>query len=375
MNRYGIILAVLLLLPVIIFLPKNGKALYLFAAKEGTRCSSCHINPSGGMLRTRVGLDYAQNDHSFQEADTARPLLSFFMGENLQAGSDMRFLYNYRDSTDFDALSKEHSQSTFLTMQGALYVSANLGEHLTLFYNNDFGFGGFGQNRELWGLFKKLLYNAYVKVGRFKVPYGIRLDDHTSFVKDKLGFGTHSYEDGVEIGLAPATFFAHVSVTNGEEHPIPLDLNTYKAVTASSGFIIKHFSLGGSLYYNRTSFSNLEKKRAGAFGSISYGNLVLLGEVDYGWQDSLPGSFEPGSEVLAGYAEAGYQLHPRVWLKSKFDFYDPQRGMQDDDLQRITLEGDLYILKFSELRLLYRINQEEPEKDNNEASALVHIFF
>jgi hypothetical protein len=375
MKRNGIVLAVLFLLPVIIFVPKNGKALYFFAAKEGTRCSTCHINPTGGMLRTQVGLDYAQNDHSFREADTARPLLSFFMGENLQAGSDVRFLYDYRDSTDFDTFSKDRSQSTFLTMQGALYLSANLGEHLTLFYNNDFGYGGFGQNREMWGLFKKLPYNAYVKVGRFKVPYGIRLDDHTSFVKDRLGFGTQSHQDGVEIGLTPATFFTHLSITNGEEDHIPTDFNTYKAVTATSGFIIRHFSIGGSFYYNRTSFSRLEKKRAGAFGSISYGNLVLLGEVDYGWEDSLAVLLQPKTEVLAAYAEAGYQPHPKVWLKSKFDFFDPQRGAQDDDVQRITLEGDLYILKFSELRLLYRINQEKPEKDNNEALALLHIFF
>ncbi|OGC88980.1 MAG: hypothetical protein A2142_03560 [candidate division Zixibacteria bacterium RBG_16_48_11] len=373
MKRNGIVLAVLFLLPVIIFVPKNGKALYFFAAKEGTRCSTCHLNPTGGMLRTQVGLDYAQNDHSFQEADTARPLLSFFMGENLQAGSDVRLLYNYRDTTDFSDPTAQN-QSTFLTMQGALYLSANLGEHLTLFYNNDFGYGGFGQNRELWGLFKKLPYNAYVKVGRFKIPYGMKLDDHTSFVKDRLGFGTQSREDGVEIGLTPATFFAHLSVTNGEEN-LPIDYNTYKAVTATSGFIIRHFSLGASFYYNRTSFSSLEKKRAGAFGSISCGNLVLLGEVDYGWQDSLPGASEPEAEVLAAFAEAGFRPHPKVWLKSKFDYYDPQRGMQDDDLQRITLEGDLYILKFSELRLLYRINQEEPEKNNNEVLALLHIFF
>jgi len=50
-------------------------------------------------------------------------------------------------------------------------------------------------------------------------------------------------------------------------------------------------------------------------------------------------------------------------------------GVQDVDLQRITLEGDLYILKFSELRLLYRINQEEPQKDNNEALAWPRIVF
>jgi hypothetical protein len=372
MKKHGILLAAVLLLPAIIFVPQQGKALYIFAAKEGTRCSTCHVNPTGGMIRTQVGIDYAQNDHSFQEQENSAPLLSFIMGENLQAGSDMRFMYNYNDSTE---LPSYQSRSSFFTMQGALYLSANLGKNLVLFYNNDFGFAGLGQNREVWGMLRKLAYNGYLKVGRFRLPYGIRMDDHTSFVKDSLGFGTHSQDNGIEVGFTPATFYTYLALTNGEEHYVPFDRNTYKAFTASAGFIIRHLSFGGSFYFNRSSIGVQEKQRVGAYGSLYFNRVTLLAEADYGWDDSLKGFVPPSRELLAGYAQALYQLFPTLRMTAKFDYWDPHRGMQDDDIQRVTVGGDLYLFKLSELKLQYRINLEESKEKNNEFLSQVHFFF
>lgn len=373
MKKYGLILMVLFILPAVILIPQRGKALYFFAAKEGTRCGTCHLNPTGGMIRTQVGLDYAQNDHSFQEnGEESTNKLSFVLGENLQAGSDMRFLYNYKDSTEIPGYQ---SRSSFFTMQGALYLSANLGKNLALFYNNDFGFAGLGQNRELWGLVRSLPFHSYIKIGRFKVPYGIRLDDHTSFIKDSLGFGTHSQDNGIEIGFTPATLFAHFSLTNGEDHYTPFDRNTYKAASTSGGIITRYFSLGGSYYFNRIAPAFQDRKRAGVFGSFSYSKLILLGEVDYGWNDSLAASTFPSREILAGYAEAMLQLYPKLWLRGKFDYYDPQRGVKDDDIQRVTIGGSTYLYKFLDFGLQYRINLEQAKEKNNELISQVHVFF
>jgi len=371
MKKYGLILMILFMLPAVILIPQRGKALYFFAAKEGTRCGTCHLNPSGGMLRNQVGLDYAQNDHSFQEAEESGTPLQFFLGDNLQMGSDMRFLYNYKDTANVPG----QSRSTFFTMQGALYLSANLGKNLALFYSNDFGFAGFGQNRELWGLVRNLPYHSYLKIGRFKVPYGIRLDDHTSYIKDSLGLGSHSHDSGIEIGFTPATLFAHLSLTNGEDHAVPFDRNTYKAVSASSGIITKVFSLGGSYYFNRASFPFQEKTRAGAFGSLSFNKFVLLGELDYGWDDSLGNFATPSRELLAGYVEGMYQAYPKLWFRVKLDYFDPRRGVKDDDIQRVTIGGTAYLYKLLDFGLQYRINLEQAKEKNNELISQVHIFF
>ncbi len=372
MKKYGIILAALLLLPAIIFIPQQGKALYIYSAKEGTRCSTCHVNPTGGMIRTQVGIDYAQNDHSFQEQEDSSSHLNFFIGENLQVGSDMRFMYLYNDSAE---LPGYQSRSSFFTMQGALYLSANLGKNLVLFYNNDFGYASLGHNREIWGMLRKLPRDSYLKAGRFKVPYGIRLDDHTSFIRDSLGLGIESQDNGIEIGLTPATFFTHLSLTNGEEHFVPFDRNVYKAFTASAGFIVRYFSLGVSYYSNRSSFQIQERRRAGVFGSFSLEKFILLGEIDYGWNDSLSGFVPPSREVLAAYAQVFYQLFPTLRLTTKFDYWDSRRGIQDDDIQRVTVGGDLYLFEFSEFKLQYRINLEESEAKNNGFLSQIHIFF
>jgi hypothetical protein len=350
MRKYYLGLAVLFVLPAVTLLPQKGKALYHFAALEGTRCSTCHVNPGGGMLRSQVGIDYAQYGHSFGEPADAPPSLNFFIGDNLQAGSDMRFLYDYEDTTDLNNPSAR-SRSTFFTMQGALYLAAYLGPRLVLFYNNDFGFGGIGQSRELWGMLRKLPYGGYLKAGRFKLPYGIRLDDHTSFIKDRLGFGNRSQDNGLEIGFEPCIFYLRLALTNGEDPALPFDNNTYKAFTSSAGFFRKNFSLGASYHFNRTEFAAQERHRAGLFGSASIGNLIVLGEIDYGWNDSLSGFVPPDNQLMAGYLEGIYNLVQDVWLSAKLDYFDPQRGRRDDDLQRISLGGRVYGFKFSELRL------------------------
>src|SRR3989337_2495137 len=127
-------------------------------------------------------------------------------------------------------------------------------------------------------MFRRFPFNSYLKVGRFKVPYGIRLDDHTSFVKDMLGFGNRSQDNGIEIGFTPATFFWYLSLTNGAGDPVfPFDDNRFKAATSKGGFTIKHFGLGTSFSYNRAKFTG-DRVRAGIFGSFSLRNFVFLAE-------------------------------------------------------------------------------------------------
>lgn len=381
MRKIGILLIFLTLLGLSwLYHSQTLKALPHYSAKEATRCGTCHYNPTGGMLRTQTGVDYALNNHSFkEEAESQKPLLNFSLGENLTLGSDMRFNYIYQDSTPV-------TFSTFFTMQGAIYIAAKLDQHLLLFYNNDFGYSNINipvgpQNREVWGMFRRLPFNSYLKVGRFKVPYGIRLDDHTSFVKDFLGFGNRSQDNGIEIGFTPATFFWHLSLTNGAGDPgFPLDNNRFKAVTSKAGFTIKNFGLGASFYYNRfVSSPKFDRVRAGVFGSFSWKDLVILSEVDWGRNDN----FTPTrTEVLAFYSEAAYQVYKSVWLKAKWDLWDPNtkifftgQKVKDDIVQRVTLGSDIFLYNLADVKLQYRFNIEEPKRSNNELITQLYIFF
>ncbi len=350
------------------------KALPQYGAKEATRCGTCHFNPTGGMLRTETGINFAMNHHSFQEnMEAEKPPLNFNLGENLILGSDMRFNYIFQDSTPVNS-------STFFTMQGAIYLAAKLDPHLLLFYNNDFGYSAIGQNRELWGMFRRLPFNSYIKVGRFKVPYGIRMEDHTSFIKDRLGFGNRSQDNGIEIGFTPATFFWHLSLTNGAGDPVfPFDDNRFKAVTTKSGFTIKHFGLGTSFYYNHSS-STGDRVRAGLFGSFSWQNLVLLSEVDWGRDDDPISSAR--FERLALYSEAVYQLYQNIWLKAKWDLWDPStklfstgQNVKNDIMQKVTLGTDIFLYNLADVKLQYRFNLEEPDKSNDELLTQLYIFF
>ena len=61
--------------------------------------------------------------------------------------------------------------------------------------------------------------------------------------------------------------------------------------------------------------------------------------------------------------------------KAKLGYFDGQRGVKDDDIQRVTLGGEVYLYKLLDLGLQYRINFEQAKEKNNELLSQVHIFF
>src|SRR5439155_15152918 len=117
---------------------------------------------------------YLQNGHSLApravaDSEEAPAMLSNKFGDFLSFGTDMRLMmYGSQAQRDVAGL--------FL-MQGGVYLAADLPEGLTLYYNNDLGV-----TRDVFLVARQVPLVSYVKVGKFKPPYGLKLDDHTSFI-------------------------------------------------------------------------------------------------------------------------------------------------------------------------------------------------
>ncbi len=86
---------------VIIIITSSMEALPKFATRQGAKCQSCHINPSGKGMRSTFGSTYGREElpmASFKEAtdiEEYSPALNDFF----TVGMDYRTLFFYREQS------------------------------------------------------------------------------------------------------------------------------------------------------------------------------------------------------------------------------------------------------------------------------------
>jgi len=167
----------------------STSALPRFASRTGLACSSCHVNPDGGGMRTAFGLSYGRDDITIKALQEQYGLSDFStqISDFLSYGVDFRFLAFYQKYKKENV--PDVSRSSFFPMQADAYFNLAISKKIDLFVNP--AFGPFNRY-EVFGIAKVLPWNGYVKLGRFTPPYGLRFDDHTSFVRQATAFRYNS---------------------------------------------------------------------------------------------------------------------------------------------------------------------------------------
>lgn len=372
----------LYLLSLFIFSFQLTEALPKFATRQGAKCQSCHINPTGKGMRSTFGATYGREElpmETFKEQidlDEYTPSLNDF----ITIGMDYRTLFYYRE---------QNSSSSFFQMQGDLYLDLRLNKKFRIYFDKGL-YSGF----EVFGLAKVLPLDGYVKLGNFVPAYGLKMDDHNLFIRSGpyfplntaivsypggLGFGQGSEDTGLEFGFNPSIFTVNVGIFNGRKGGLTGTTGTKnKAVVvraeANVQTEIVNFNVGGSFYNLPNSTTPGKTRIIGGFGVVTVANnLTLQGEFDILTTYSSTKLKEVSGNIL--YAEANYLIINGVDLKLGYEFYDPNIDLKDGSVTRFTIGAELFPLTGVEVRPLYRINQEKPtEFKNNELHVMFHFY-
>ena len=164
------------------------------AVAQGVKCSQCHVNPTGGGLRNAFGNVFAQTQLPAHRVDTGSDVWAGQLSRYLALGADLRF--------DAQAQQVPHSKTLedFQMEQTRLYLSANvIPERLLVYVDEQLAPGG-ALNREAYGLFWSADHSWYLKGGQMYLPFGLRLQDQTSFVGQVSGINMTTPDEGVEFG-------------------------------------------------------------------------------------------------------------------------------------------------------------------------------
>ena len=351
----------------------RAECLPLYAARQGLKCQSCHFDPNGGGPRNESGFVFARNRHS-SEPDTTGPWQDLDLvnraSESLPVyfGLDQRFMLFGNSTSGSDSIDR----LVFFNMENAAYLVFQPHARLTLVYVRD-GFDEGSMSHDAFGMISGLPGNSYLKAGRFRTPFGLRMDDHTVATRNSfLAFQDHGsflpYDPrhpdmGVEVGADRGRFFARAAFTNGATQFFDREAFA-NATTLKLGCSHATGQVAVSFYDNPVIGNAGRFKRAtrwGAYGLAHWSRFAFIGELGAGTDQHVGGG---KLNLLAGYAEANYEVSRIVNLRARYEQFlgdrdrtfitrpDNSRVSRGDlaSYQRYSLEGELQPVPFAELR-------------------------
>ncbi|GAB4296134.1 MAG: hypothetical protein Kow0098_19020 [Ignavibacteriaceae bacterium] len=372
-----ILLAVLFCLTGII----ESFSLPRFALRTGGMCIGCHVNPTGGLMRNRGGWSFGKNVLPMLSPRSEETTLSNYIGDNISYGFDFRgqYLVKMTDST---------TRSDFQRMAASVYTAVNIGEDINIFSRYDF----LNDIWEAYAVAQILPNGGYIKGGSFTPNYGIRLDDHTAYTRggdlgllfqtgqrQGLIYDPYYVEAGVEAGI----YFSDMalltaSVGNPGRSLFTAD-PTYTANLMIMPPISDEISLffGGSaaIFKQQTLGPNFkpvfpEVTMYGGYLGFRAGDFSLLGEYDMA-NDYITAD----SVANAIMIEAAYRIVKGLEAVLRYDRFDPNDKVDNDDLSRLIIGFEIFPYSFIEIRPQYRMQIEEPKIDNDSFVMQFHLYY
>ena len=395
------VLIVLAALAPLFLVPTTGKGTPLYAARTGLACANCHFDPNGGGPRNAFGFAFAKNRHS-TDAETSgvsKDLdLTNKVSEQLPLyfGVNQRLMMLAEDASDAQGLDR----FGFYNMESAIHLAFQPHPRLTLVYTNDGLDDGPRVTREAWGMVG--IGNCYLRAGEFRVPFGLRMDDHTVATRNGfldfqggariLPYDPRFGDEGIELGGTHGLHYGRIAFTNGVSSPIGAGSTHAQAVSAKIGYAGTSFQDGFSGYdeWNEaTSFgAQTRASRWGWYGTAHRGQVSLIGEVVAG-TDQYAGvpigpPFPPLPEfkvnLLGWFVEGDYQANRALNVRARYDRMETNRSsnpvIRDDaSYSRYALEGDIVPIPFAELRWTLRLIDPDLQGEDNEKQAYVQLHF
>jgi hypothetical protein len=351
-------LAVVLIMTV--GLVDQARALPRYSAQYGQNCTLCHVNPTGGGMRTEYATQYlvpkeiAARDYAEGEMDNLNPRIS----PNITLGVDLRTLL----------YQQEGGTGSSFAMQGDLYVNVELSQKFGAYVEQ--GLNGSG---EIFGTARFDPMDGYLKAGRFIPDYGWRFADHQMFNRRYLTAtgGSESpaglYGQGFEVGVSPGNFSASASLLGGSQQ----NGDNY-AGRALYQFGLGDLNVGAGASLLRRQLADEHRRAAGGFWYLAFGGVTWLGEVDETKQGEVLGNMV--TQEVAIRVSQGYDL------RLTYNFHDPDRALKNGARRRYGSGLSAMPRPYFGLSLMANYWDIDPgeavtDKDRLEGELMVHFFY
>jgi hypothetical protein len=332
------------------------------AVESGLKCANCHVNPSGGGKRNAFGTLYARNQLSARAVELVEgraPWTGDVSSRWLGVGADFRGGYENVDIPGLDTGSE-----TAVT-RATVYAELRLVPQLLSVYVDQKIAPDDSENRESYLLVTPMNGKLTIKAGQMFVPFGLRVEDDETFVRQATGVNFLTPEDGVELGLELSRWSAQVAVLDG---PSGGD----DTLSASAAYVQPRWRVGASVNTSEDAFGDREMQSV--FAGLKTGPISWLAEVSLIDDQAPAGS----NDSFATLLEGNYRLRKGHNIKVGYEYLEPNRDRDEDQQERYSVVWEYNPLQFVQSRVGVRRYNGIPNiaaSNRDEVFAQLHVYF
>ena len=347
--------------------PREAQAEPRFAVREGMHCAVCHINQTGGGMRTPYGSTFSQTD-----LPTAR-LKGVYLpdtGSYIRLGANIR-LGNRSILETHTRLGEDEfeqaASNSFEISEGNLYVQVEpIPGKLSVYVDETVTPEG-ASSREAFLMVYNLPLGLYAKAGRFMLPYGLRIKDDQAFIRQQTGFTYADQDLGLEVGLSHHPLQVSLSFTNGSGGGF--DPNIFKRITTSVSLAGPWIRGGGSFSYNDTSTDEFVFRTFTGGGQLGLrlGRLLLMGEFD--WIHGV--TDDESYDQYTMYTGVDFEPVKGLYLRFRWESFDPLLAMEENERDRFLFGLSWFPMQSMEIRAEYRHNRDIPQRVEGNADEII----
>ncbi len=334
------------------------------AVQEGLHCSNCHSHPAGGGKRNTYGNVFAQTELAGKRIGNGN-LWTGEVNQWLSVGANLRAGFLFEDTPN------QEERSEFSINRGTMYVEAQVVPgRISVYVDQQFAPDA-SQNREAYVRLNSANKKWFALAGQFYLPFGLRLQDDTAFVRLATGVNFTNPDRGVQLGYDSGKWSTITSLSNGSGGGREIDSG--KQLSVVSSYVQPTWRAGVSANFNDADAG--DRSMFGVFGGVRTGPIAWLLEVDQIRDDISSGGTV---DAIASLLEANWQVRKGHNLKLSYDFLDPDEDVSEDHQVRYSLVWEHSPMQFLQGRVGFRIYDGIPQVDRQNRDvffAEIHGFF